>query len=248
MFEEIKLDPNNFRFSSQLRLILIGASQSGKTSWIRQFLKWRHQLCVKPYSLIIYASPNLATSNLRHEHDFIDSFRELCAPTECQFLSQLPDLETISEYINQPDGKVCFIADDFHSQLWHSSTLADMFVRLSSHMGLDCIISSHQGFGKGPYYSTIFKSANAIVLFNCLSDQTLNTMLGRKLFPGKKNFINLCFEKVFRLCGPYGYLFFSFDNQQPINHIFSIRSRMFPFKDDDGKEKYLPIFFAWKDG
>ena len=247
MLETIKLNKSNFCFARNLRLLLIGPSQSGKTSWIFNFIKYRHQLCVKDYTLICYASPNLANSYLSHEQKFMDKLRDVSSPTEVRFLSEIPDMESIAEYVEDPNSKILMIIDDFHSAIWQSASIAHIMVRLSSHMGIDIMMTSHEGFGKGPYYSTIFKNLNTIVLFQCLSDRTLNTYLGRKLFPSKKNFLNLAFEKAFKICGPFCYLVFSFDNQNIINHLFSIQTRIFPYIDEKGNEKYLPLYFRWKE-
>ena len=246
MFETIDLDPDSFRFAKSLRALLIGSSQTGKTSWIKSFLKYRHRLCPKNYTTILYSSPNLVDSYFDFENDFMNEIRDLCQNTDVIFLGEIPSTEQLSSYLVNKDSKVLLILDDWAEQLWDSESLCSVFVRMSSHLGLDCICSCHYAFGKGRYYSTITKNANLIVLFNCLADRSVNSYIQRKLFPNRKNFLNTAFDIAIREGGPYSYLMFPFNIDNPLNHRFPARSRCFPYMEDH-QEKFLPIFFAWRD-
>ena len=247
MYENIKLDPNVFKVAGSLRCLLIGASQSGKSTFIKNMVRYRHLLFRNVHQKIIYISPNLKESvYLGNEEKFVTEMRQLSQDTPIDFFSEIPKIEDLAGLINGPEGKILIFFDDFQSELWDSPAICSAYTRLSSHQGLDLVATSHTGFSKGRFYSTVFKQCNLIILFRTLSDRSLNTYMNTKIFPGKPGVINACFDAVLDMCGPFSYLAFGFDISNILHHRFPIMSRLLPYVDSFGELKHRPLFFALK--
>ena len=97
----------------------------------------------KPYEQYVFCSPNCGlVSDTRHQ-DYLQDMERSAHPTPVVFLDHLPTLEEVME---KSSGKrTLLFLDDFSTLLWSSTTVCDLFTRLSSHGCIDTVMSCHQG-------------------------------------------------------------------------------------------------------
>ena len=244
--ETLQLENDALKFPPQLRCLLIGPSQSGKTTFIKSVIRYRQYLFVKSPDLILYVSPNLGETYLSHEAEFINEMKQLAGETPIHFLGKLPSVEELMSYVHRPNFKVLYIIDDYHQAMFDDDNIAQCFIRLSSHNGIDVIATAHSAFSNGKFYSLIFRNSNCIILYRCLSDKSTDQLLARKCFPGRPTFIREAFDQVMSHCGPHTPLVFQFNIGNLLNHRFPIKSRILPYSDRQGRLRLLPIYFGWK--
>ena len=247
MYETIHLPKSSFMFSKNLRMMVIGSSGSGKSTFIKNFLRWKGLLCKQTYSHVIWASPNLGSTYIAEDAALMEEVKVLAEPAECIFIDHIPSVEEMVQYTDQSENRTLVVCDDFGEKVWYSSDLATATCRLSTHSRTDLILTNHSCFGKGPYFSTIWRNCNTLIIFRILSDASIATYLQRKLFPSKKNIIDLAFKKVHQYCGIYGFLVLQFSVDNPLNHRFLMSCNPFPIKESEHQWKHRPIYLDWKE-
>ena len=248
MHEEIKLDIMNYnKFPPQLRMLLVGSSQVGKTSFIKKCLQFKSQLFCQLPSKIYYISPNLLESHLLHENDFTEELKLLANPIPIEFADSIPEVSEILEYVQHPKDKILIILDDFSASLYDSKPVSELYLRLSSKFGCDIISTSHVAFGQGKYYKLITNNTNYLCLFPCLSDRSMATFMQKKCFPGQPGFIQKVFEQVFTYFGPYMPIVMDWNIGNPLNHRFPIKTCVVPYFNEVGDLVHQPVYFSYKD-
>ena len=235
-------------FNKNLRLMVVGSSQCGKSTFIKNLLRWKSEVCPGNYNHVIFAAPTLGSSYLAEEAALMEEIRQCAAPAEVHFMDRIPTISEMTEHIDHSDNRTLVICDDFGEALWNSVDISTAVTRLSSHMKTDIVMTNHSCFGSGKYYGSIWKNCNTVIIFKCLSDASMSIYLQRKLFPGKKNIIDLAFSKVHEYCGYYGYLVLQYGIDNPLNHRFLMSCRPLPYRDVQGEWKLQPIYLGWKDG
>ena len=247
MPEIVELESNAHKLPPQLRCLVIGPSQSGKTTFIKSLLRHRELLFNAPHDLILYVSPNLLSSSVHHEVQFIEEMRILAGNTDIKFLGEIPTVDELLSHIEGPDFKVWLIIDDYHHRLFENRDVVDYYIRLSSHSNLDILSTAHSAFSNGKFYQLIFRNSNCIILFRTLSDKSTDSLLNKKCFPGQPSFIREAFDQAIAHCGPHSYLCFQFNVGNILNHHLPVKTRLTPFINKYGQTQHLPIYFAWKE-
>ena len=246
MVQKINLSSADLKLPRRLRGLLIGPSGAGKTQFMKQILRFQNEMLVEPYTKYVYCSPNLEETFLTHEHKLMNEMRELAAPATVEFYPALPTLEQIYGFVDSEQSRVLLLLDDFNEDLFNSKALAQVFTRLSSHYAVDALCTSHTGFSKGRYYGDIYKQANLIVIWRCLSDRLLLVNLSKKMFPGQSQFICQVFDTIVEQLGPYGYMAIYLSHGNPLDHKFSLKSRIFPFINRFGEWEHSPLYYKSK--
>ena len=216
---------------------------------MKDFLRYKNEMLVKPYTQIVYVSPNLAdnAASFTHEQSFIHSMRSLAEPVPIDFLGELPKIETIMSYIKDENSKVLLMIDDFQYDLFQSEAVASVYTRLSSHFGVDILATTHTGFATGSkYYGNIKKNTNLIIMFPCLIDKTTAVHLQKTIFLYQPGFLVQCQERVYDLFGKYAFLAISVDIHKDLPRRFPVSARIFPFKNKNGETVIQPLWFRYK--
>ena len=60
--QQINLDPLDLRLPTNLRMVLIGASQAGKSSFMKSLMTFKNQIFRQPYQKFVYCSPSVGES------------------------------------------------------------------------------------------------------------------------------------------------------------------------------------------
>ena len=114
MYEQVLLKPSEFQFPENMRMLCLGASKCGKTSYIVNVLANRLVLFPKQYDKIFYISPNLSVQHLSHENKLCESIKAAAHPIEVVFESKIPDVDGMLSMVDSEESRVLIILDDFH--------------------------------------------------------------------------------------------------------------------------------------
>lgn len=152
--------------------LIAGPSRCGKSTLVKMLLRHKDRLFVDKIDYCIYFygqdDPNL---------------REL--ESEFSFLKLVKGLpENLETYII-PEKKGSIILDDLGLDAFRSKTVADLFVKLASHMGvvLGALITQNLWSG-GAHRMTIFRNTSYLFLFKTKIDKLSIYNLGKRILPG----------------------------------------------------------------
>ena len=156
---------SNFKFSPIFRVIISGASQTGKTHFAEQLIKRNLFTCDRCY----YFHPDC------HENDPVDW--KLNIPI--LFDSEFPTVET---FMQMPENS-CVVLDDLVEECFSSKTIDYLFRVLSSKRKLHVILMSQRYYHAGRYSLSIRNSSNYHILMRCVNKSMMSriaTDLGLK--------------------------------------------------------------------
>ena len=228
--QEIHLKPRDLCLPLPLRAILVGPSGSGKSETMLEMLRYKDRVFYQPYDKFIFCSPNL-DSELSSPRDaaFRQRLVKLAEPQEIAFYDHIITLEELNEESGQGSQRLLVFIDDFSDQIFEQNVAIQLFLRLSSHQGIDTVCALHHASAKsgGKNYGPIWNSANVIVLFRSLADRAHIGALSRKMFPYSQNFLEKCLSKSTELLGNYANItiFCNLDND--LNKSYSVRANIF---------------------
>ena len=156
---------STFQFSPIFRVIISGASQTGKTHFAEQLIKRNLFKCHRCY----YFHPDC------HENDPVDW--KLDIPV--LFDSEFPTVET---FMSMPENS-CVVLDDLVEECFASKTIDYLFRVLSSKRKLHVILMSQRYYHAGRYSLSIRNSSNYHILMRCVNKSMMSriaTDLGLK--------------------------------------------------------------------
>jgi hypothetical protein len=142
---------NQFRqFNPPFRLLVTGASQSGKTRWIHRFLKDLHRMTGQKkdyFSRVIYFHA-LYQDNM---HDMMKDSEVDIDFVSTGFEAYIAELtrEVSARQGTGSDQPLLLIFEDLQTSAGESRMMADIFTRASSHLQWSVIISLQNTFGLG---------------------------------------------------------------------------------------------------
>ena len=70
--------------------------------------------------------------------------------------------------------------------------------------------------------------------------------LAKKMFPGESQFVNKTFECIIEQLGPYAYMAILTNLDNPLNHKFPLKARLFPFVNKFGEWEHSPLYYKPK--
>ena len=85
-----QLPPNVAKVTKNFRCLLVGASETGKSTFIANLIKHKEEVFQKPgYTKFVYCSPNLGDSALTSSRDvaYQNHLKEAAEQAEIRFLS-----------------------------------------------------------------------------------------------------------------------------------------------------------------
>ena len=243
--ETIYLRDKDFKLPLCLRGLLIGPSQSGKTTYMIELLKTKDQIFQQKYDVILYCSPNNGFL-LDETEDVKKVISEAAKPIDTIFLNEIPNIDKLLEFHKDKQGKsrnVLLLVDDFNNKAFDSPTLNAVFFHLSSHARISALVSCQDPFTSGKYRRSIFKNLNYLVLWDFITDGQTVDFVSRSIYPGKKNFLSKCLKKAKLLGGNRAYIVINAEIDNKINTRFPVMYRNIPSKD----KKQFTIYFAHPD-
>ncbi len=235
----LELSKSDFQLPKDLRAIIVGPSQAGKTSLILDWLLRKADMFPGSfYQHIIFASPNLNESLMSSkDRRFKKDLEVAASPASISFYDHLiTSEELLSEMTSlqayQVDGEVeaqqeepslLLILDDFTLSVYQDQTVAALFTRLGSHSNVSTIICVHQGLSSSSkHFAMVWSSASFFVFFRNACDRLSMTYISRKMFPYAPGFLVKCMDTAVDLCGPYEPLVLNCAISNRLNHQFPV--------------------------
>ena len=231
--EGVQLSPNVAKVPKNFRCLLVGASETGKSTFIANLIKHKERVFQKPgYSKFIYCSPNMGDSALTSSRDvaYQTHLKEAAEPAEIKFFDHIITEEELLEESEATPGRVLLIVDDFSQEMLSTDLVYRLFTRLSSHQAIDTCISIHQGAASkafGKWYTLVAGNSNFQVFFRNIANRAAIGKVSSQIFPGGKNFLQRALDEATNICGTYAYIFVDADLRNPLNIKFGVRANIF---------------------
>ena len=230
--EVVELSNSATMVPRNLRCLLQGASESGKSSFILKLLKNKGSMFPVCYSKFIYCSPHIGSNGYSSNRDleYRKLLEEYCAPAEILFFNYILTEEELLQISESVDGPVLFICDDFALQLFQSDLIYQLYTQMSSHCRVNSIVSLHQGIsGKtsGKWYQAVSQNSNYIVVFRNLANRSCLGELSKRIFPYADNYLSRALTRAVEVLGPYGYIVIDASLTNELNSKFGVRSNVF---------------------
>ena len=151
-----------------------------------------------------------------------------------EFLSEMPTIEKLTSL--QTDQEWCgmVITDNFMDSTYKSSAIQHLFGRLGTHSFLDCALLVQFAFSKGEFFSSIFTSASAIVLFRNPSNRQQVQHINTKMFPklsskkGSHKFLQRALKRAQQIMGVHAYIFINCCPQNPLTDRYQLSCNVLP--------------------
>jgi hypothetical protein len=163
------------RIHHPFRMLVAGASGTGKTTFVREFLR--------DYRKTTDISSNRLKVFFYHGQDQA-LFREPIAPdVSVTYMRGYSDIHETEK----PD---IVVIDDLMSEMGDDTRLSSLFTKGSHHLGISVIFLTQNLFHKGKEMRTVSLNAQIVVAMNNPRDRMQLLMLGRQMFPGKSKFFS----------------------------------------------------------
>ena len=237
--EIVQLSPNALKCPKNLRCLLIGASESGKSTWIASLIKNKEKVFQSPgYSKFIFCSPNIKsdpTLTASRDVRYREYLEEQAKPSEIVFFDHIISEEELFAEADSIPGKKLLIFDDFSQEVFNNDLTYQLFTRLSSHGSIDTCISLHQGVksskSPGKWYSLIFNNANFLVFFRNIANRAAIGRISSDIFPYGQNHLQRCLNEITDICGMHAYVCVDASLKNALNPKFGVRTNIFEEND-----------------
>lgn len=205
-------------FKSPFTCIVVGATSSGKSQWVRRLLEERNLMISPPPAHILYCYGEMNTLVLEYKQKGLD------------ILNGIPDAELLKS-LPKP---LLLVIDDLMLDI-DPNYLDVLFTRGSHNWNMSLIFVTQALYGRN--IKTARANAHYLLLMrNPMAKQNIRT-LGSQLFPGQLKFFMESFEDA--TSKPYSYLLIDShpnteDNERLMTNIFPGERETF----------YLPLSHA----
>ena len=188
--------------------VVTGATNSGKSTWIRRFLKERIITAPQP-TRVVYCygvyDPNYSK-----------------LPSGTELVEGLPTKEELILWsTNEPH--LLIVLDDLMKESVENKDVSQIFTRGCHHMNMSCLFVTQNLFAQGKEARAIALNTTYLVLFKNVRDKNQITCLGRQMFPGKKSEFLDAYEDA--TSPSYGYLIM--DTSPNCHESERLRTRVF---------------------
>lgn len=192
-------------FKHPFTAILAGPSQTGKSTFLKDFIYFKNDMIEPVPDKIIW---------------FYGIYQKLYDEIEgVTFVEGFP-----SNYMEYLGKNTLFIFDDLMSECSNERRLTNLFTKGSHHLNLSVIFITQNFFHKGKEMRDIRLNTQYLFLFKNRVDLNQITHLGRQLFPDRLKF----FQEAYRIATkqPYSYLLIDLSNN--IDEEYRLRSQILP--------------------
>ena len=218
----LTIEENDLKIQFPCRVLLCGASGSGKSSFCRKLIKYSsHMFSVDPDRIIYYHSIDeaklieLAESDKRIELIHASKFS--------------PD-----SYLDKAeDENLLLVFDDMMQSSQIYGEISKLFTMYSRHKNIGCIFMTQNPYFRGNpdavrYNRDILANANEVGLFRSPKDSLAAMTIGRQAFPGRFEYFKDSYIQATQ--NTYSYLYCSF-NQRTKPDLILRSSIFFPIEN-----------------
>ena len=196
------MDP---RWKHPFTCVISGPTQSGKTHFVTQFLKYLPDMMNPPTVEVIWCygewQPGYETMG------------------GVMFVEGLP---TPEDWLGDNDKRCLVIVDDLMSET--DDRVTKLFTKGSHHHSLCVMYIVQNLFGKKKEQRTISLNSHYSVVFKNPRDASQVTHLAKQMYPGKTKYLQEAFKEATSI--PHGYLLIDLRQETP-DHL-RLRTRVFP--------------------
>jgi hypothetical protein len=208
--------PWDITFKTPFNCIISGVSGSGKTTWVKNFLRLKDQIMDKePANVILFYRAMQDIYNEMFDEGLIHSLINVS-----DFFPSVDDLyETVNEY--KDNGGSLLIFDDTMTEI--NKDFENLFCNLSHHGNASIIFLTQNLFYKNTTFRTMSLNSHYMVLMKNDRDKQQISILARQFMPNNSNFILQAYDDATK--SPYDYLLLDF--KPDTNHKLRVRSKIF---------------------
>ncbi len=233
--QELNVSENFGKIACPSRLVIAGPTMSGKSTFALKLIENRSHVYTHNFSRILYALPE---GTLHLHKDFLDSLRNACKNIE--IVEGIPNIEEFHLATDKNSHKL-LILDDLMVKAFVSSDVLDLVTRTSHHSNISVVIITQSMFLPAKHRLTLIRNCSEKVIFHDKIDQMQLSILSRQIFPSKPNFLQQCFEFIYKNTDKTALKYVLLD-ASPLSDVpYNAITRTFIFPEQDGKIR--PIFF-----
>jgi hypothetical protein len=173
-----------YKINNGARILVVGQSNSGKSTFIGNLVKHRNEIFTKPFDKIFYCSKDIVAipDDVKNHVKVVVGL-----PTE--------------EHLEAAGEKLIIIDDQMEAAL-NSDVVASLFI-LGRHKRITTILALHNIFHKGARSRDISLNASIIVWFKPRRDASSLVMFGRQIQPWNSKFLTEICYKFMTNCYSY---------------------------------------------
>ena len=241
--EKVELPTFAVKLPKNLRALCIGASESGKSTFLANLIKHKDTVFPEPYAKFLFCSPHFDSSYTNsRDLSYQKNLEEWAKPAEIVFYNHLITREELQEESDATLPKLLLlIIDDFSEKITDDPLVYDLFSKFASHQSIHTIISLHQGIksrrSHGNFASMISQNCNYLVVFRNIQNRAAIGEMSKVIFPYCNNFLQRALNEVTSVCGQHAYICKDGNLRNPLNNKYEIKSNIF-------KENGLPMILC----
>lgn len=205
------MDP---RWIAPWRALIAGPSCSGKTVFVKNFIKYRRDLCDVEFSRIIFYYSEWQSTYT--EFDEVVEFRE--------------GLPHQTDYADEPGPKLIVIDDNMRES--GSANLIDLFTKGSHHQNISLLFLTQNLFYKGQRDLSL--NVSYLIVFKNPRDRAQINHLARQILPDNQKFI----QEIYKDATKKAHSYLLFDLTQKTPDDFRFRTKILP--SDEFQYVYVP--------
>ena len=241
--EIVDLPSNALKLPRNLRALLIGASESGKSTFLSNLIKHKDEVFPEPYAKFIFCSPHMDSSYADdRDLSYQKTLEEWAQPVPIIFYNKIITKEELLEHADVTlPGRILLQVDDFSQQITNDRLVYDLFSKYASHNSISTIIVLHQGMksqkSSGNFASLIRSNCNFLVIFRNLANRAAIGEMSKVIFPYCHNFLQRALDEITTVCGQHSYLCKDANLKNPLNNRYEVRTNIF-------RENNLPVMLC----
>ena len=225
--------PFDITLQESFNLILVGPTRSGKTTWVRNLLKYGDLLFkAKPVKVFLF---------YKMMQDMYMEMKEVGLINELVDVSQqMPTLDDIKEMVEPfiKKGGSMIIFDDCMSDI--NADFENLFCNLSHHMDCSILFLTQNLFYQNNTFRVMSRNTTYMVLMKNERDKLQISILGKQYSPGNPNFLPQAYQAATKY--PYTYLLLDFAGETPpaikvLSHFFPHESPVCAYLESNNGKK-----------
>ena len=226
--QSMKLGKGSFSFQTPARIIISGASESGKSTLVLNLIIDRANMFSSQFREIYYCIPAMLFKN---KETFINKLKEACH--DIIICEGLPDFRELAEETSQR----LVILDDLSEELGAHVDFKKVINQISHHAKLSIIVINQNFFESKGTCTMVARNMTALILFDHPVDKYHMRNLSLKFFGGKANFVQKCFDHMKQNlpARAHKYICLSAETRSQLPECFNIRSQIL--------SNQVPMFF-----